>query len=111
MPQLEVDSIHTSYGLSQVLFGISLKVEPGEIVSLIGRNGVGKTTTMRSIIGLTPASSGKIIFEGRDITNLPAFKISRMGLGFVPEERRIFPQLTVWENLDIARRPALNGDG
>ena len=111
MPQLEVDSIHTSYGLSQVLFGISLKVEPGEIVSLIGRNGVGKTTTMRSIIGLTPASSGKIIFEGRDITNLPAFKISRMGLGFVPEERRIFPQLTVWENLDIARRPAVNEDG
>ena len=111
MPQVVVDSIDTSYGLSQVLFGISLKVEPGEIVSLIGRNGVGKTTTMRSIIGLTPASSGKIIFEGRDITNLPAFKISRMGLGFVPEERRIFPQLTVWENLDIARRPAVNGDG
>ena len=80
MPQLEVDSIHTSYGLSQVLFGISLKVEPGEIVSLIGRNGVGKTTTMRSIIGLTPASSGKIIFEGRDITNLPAFKIPGWGL-------------------------------
>ena len=104
MPQLEVNSIHTSYGLSQVLFCISLSVEPGQVVSLIGRNGVGKTTTMRSIIGLTPASSGNIVFEGTDITNLPAYKISRLGVGFVPEERRIFPQLSVWENLDIARR-------
>ena len=104
MPQLEVNSIHTSYGLSQVLFGISLSVEPGQVISLIGRNGVGKTTTMRSIIGLTPASSGNIVFEGTDITNFPAYKISRLGVGFVPEERRIFPQLSVWENLDIARR-------
>ena len=111
MPQLEVNSIHTSYGLSQVLFGISLSVEPGQVISLIGRNGVGKTTTMRSIIGLTPASSGKIIFQGTDITKLPAYKISRLGVGFVPEERRIFPQLSVWENLDIARRPAINGEG
>ena len=90
MPQLEVDSIHTSYGLSQVLFGISLKVEPGEIVSLIGRNGVGKTTTMRSIIGLTPASSGKIIFEGRDITNLPAFKIPGWGLDLFLRSEEFF---------------------
>ena len=111
MPQLEVNSIHTSYGLSQVLFGISLSVEAGQVISLIGRNGVGKTTTMRSIIGLTPASSGKIIFQGTDITKLPAYKISRLGVGFVPEERRIFPQLSVWENLDIARRPAICGEG
>ena len=111
MPQLEVNSIYTSYGLSQVLFGISLSVEPGQVISLIGRNGVGKTTTMRSIIGLTPASSGKIIFQGTDITKLPAYKISRLGVGFVPEERRIFPQLSVWENLDIARRPAISGEG
>ena len=111
MPQLEVNSIHTSYGLSQVLFGISLSVEAGQVISLIGRNGVGKTTTMRSIIGLTPASSGKIIFQGTDITKLPAYKISRLGVGFVPEERRIFPQLSVWENLDIARRPAISGEG
>ena len=110
MPQLEVNSIHTSYGLSQVLFGISLSVEAGQVISLIGRNGVGKTTTMRSIIGLTPASSGKI-FQGTDITKLPAYKISRLGVGFVPEERRIFPQLSVWENLDIARRPAISGEG
>ena len=111
MPQLEVNSIHTSYGLSQVLFGISLSVEPGQVISLIGRNGVGKTTTMRSIIGLTPTSSGKITFQGTDITKLPAYKISRLGVGFVPEERRIFPQLSVWENLDIARRPAISGEG
>ena len=110
MPQLEVNSIHTSYGLSQVLFGISLSVEPGQVISLIGRNGVGKTTTMRSIIGLTPASSGNIVFEGTDITNLPAYKISRLGVGFVPEERRIFPQLSVWENLDIARRNSDKND-
>jgi branched-chain amino acid transport system ATP-binding protein len=112
MPQLEVQSIHTAYGLSQVLFGISLSVGAGQIISLIGRNGVGKTTTMRSIMGLTPASSGKIIFEGINITNLPPYKIARLGIGFVPEERRIFPQLSVWENLDIARRPSSSkGDG
>ena len=112
MPQLEVQSIHTAYGLSQVLFGISLSVGAGQIISLIGRNGVGKTTTMRSIMGLTPASSGEIVFEGTNITNLPPYKIARLGIGFVPEERRIFPQLSVWENLDIARRPSSSkGDG
>ena len=111
MPQLEVQSIHTAYGLSQVLFGISLSVEAGQIISLIGRNGVGKTTTMRSIMGLTPASSGKVFFEETNITNFPPYKIARLGIGFVPEERRIFPQLSVWENLDIARRPTSKGDG
>jgi branched-chain amino acid transport system ATP-binding protein len=111
MPQLEVQSIHTAYGLSQVLFGISLSVEAGQIISLIGRNGVGKTTTMRSIMGLTPASSGKVLFEKINITNFPPYKIARLGIGFVPEERRIFPQLSVWENLDIARRPSPKGDG
>lgn len=109
MPQLEVKDIHTSYGLSQVLFGISFDVEEGEIVSLVGRNGVGKTTTMRSIIGLTKPRRGEIIFEGRNIAGMPAHKISQLGIGFVPEERRIFPDLTVWENLDIARRPAAGG--
>ena len=72
MPQLEVQAIHTSYGLSQVLFGLSFDVEPGQVVSLIGRNGVGKTTTMRSVIGLTPARAGSIIFEGTNITSRPA---------------------------------------
>ena len=109
MPQLEVKDIHTSYGLSQVLFGITLDVEEGEIVSLVGRNGVGKTTTMRSIMGLTRPNRGSVKFEGREIAGLPAHRISKMGVGFVPEERRIFPDLTVWENLDIARRPATKG--
>ncbi|MCH9674896.1 MAG: ABC transporter ATP-binding protein [Gammaproteobacteria bacterium] len=109
MPQLEVNNIHTAYGLSQVLFGVSLNVEPAQCVSMIGRNGVGKTTTMRSIIGLTPASEGSITFEGKDITRLPTHHISKLGLGFVPEDRRIFPELTVWQNLDIARRTATGG--
>jgi len=109
MPQLEVKDIHTSYGLSQVLFGITFDVEPGEIVSLVGRNGVGKTTTMRSIMGLTRPGAGSVVFEGQEIAGLPAHKISKLGIGFVPEERRIFPDLTVWENLDIARRPAAAG--
>lgn len=111
MAQLEVKNIHTSYGLSQVLFGISFEVEPGQVVALIGRNGVGKTTTMRSVIGLTPPRQGQVVWEGTDITQTPTYRISRMGIGFVPEERRIFPELTVWENLDIARRPADNGEG
>ncbi len=111
MAQLEVQGIHTSYGLSKVLFGIGFEVEPGQVVSLIGRNGVGKTTTMRSVMGLTPAGEGRVVFEGTDITRLPAHRISRLGIGYVPEERRIFPQLTVWENLDIARRPAASGAG
>ena len=109
MAQLEVEGIHTSYGLSQVLFGVTMNLEAGQIVAMIGRNGVGKTTTMRSIIGLTPPSKGRVSFEGKDITGWPAHKVARLGIGFVPEERRIFPELTVWENLDIARRPATAG--
>jgi branched-chain amino acid transport system ATP-binding protein len=109
MPQLEVDGIHTSYGLSQVLFGVTFSVEPGQVVALIGRNGVGKTTTMRSVIGLTPPRRGRVSFEGKDITGWPAYRIAKLGIGFVPEERRIFPDLTVWENLDIARQPATDG--
>lgn len=111
MTQLEVAGIHTSYGLSQVLFGVSFNVEAGQCISLIGRNGVGKTTTMRSIMGLTPPNEGHIRFEGEDITHMPTHRISKLGVGFVPEERRIFPDLTVWENLDIARRGSVNGSG
>ncbi len=107
--ELTVDAIHTAYGLSQVLFGISIRVDPGECVALIGRNGVGKTTTMRSIMGLTPPRQGKVMWKGRDIARLPPYKICQLGIGFVPEERRIFPELSVWENLDIARRPAKAG--
>lgn len=104
MALLELDRIETSYGLSQVIFGISLTVEPGEIVALLGRNGVGKTTVMRSVIGLTPPRSGKVRWKGEEIQGLPTYKVARRGIGFVPEDRRIFPDLTVWENLDIARR-------
>ena len=109
MAELKVEAIHTSYGLSQVLFGVSLDVHPGECIALIGRNGVGKTTTMRSIMGLTPPSAGRVVWKGRDIAHLPAHRIARLGIGFVPEDRRIFPELSVWENLDIARRSAGNG--
>jgi branched-chain amino acid transport system ATP-binding protein len=110
MAQLEVDQIHTAYGLSQVLFGVSLAVEAGTCVALVGRNGVGKTTTMRSIMGLSPPQRGHIRFKGAEIAGLAPYKVSRLGIGFVPEDRRIFPELSVWENLDIARRPNANGE-
>jgi len=109
MALLEVEKIETSYGLSQALFGISLMVEPGEIVALLGRNGVGKTTVMRSIIGLTPPNRGIVRWKGEEIQGLPTYRIARKGVGFVPEDRRIFPDLTVWENLDIARRTGPEG--
>jgi branched-chain amino acid transport system ATP-binding protein len=99
---LEVNNIYTSYGLSQILFGISLKVNEGEVVSLLGRNGVGKTTTLRSIMGLTPSHSGSIKWKGEEIAAKPSYQIAKMGIGFVPEDRRIFSDLTVWENLDVA---------
>lgn len=102
---LEVEDVYTSYGLSQVLFGVSLHVNEGECVALLGRNGVGKTTTLRSIMGLTPPRQGKVRYKGEDITRRPAFRIAKMGVGFVPEERRIFPDLSVAENLNVARKP------
>src|SRR5258708_22297410 len=103
--QVELDAIHTAYGLSQVLFGVSLTVEPGACVALVGRNGVGKTTTMRSIMGLTPPQRGHVRFKGQEIGSLPPYRISRLGIRFVPEERRVFSGLTVWVNLYITRRP------
>jgi branched-chain amino acid transport system ATP-binding protein len=102
---LEVNNIYTAYGLSQVLFGVSLKVQKGEVISLLGRNGVGKTTTLRSIMGLTPPKSGSIRWRGEEIAGKPTYQISRLGIGFVPEDRRIFSDLTVWENLDVAIQP------
>jgi branched-chain amino acid transport system ATP-binding protein len=98
-PMLEVSGIETAYGLSQVLFGMSLTIAPGEMVTLMGRNGMGKTTTVRSIMGLTPARSGSIRFAGEDIRGLPAYKVAKLGIGLVPEGRQIFPNLTVRENL------------
>jgi branched-chain amino acid transport system ATP-binding protein len=103
---LEVDGIHTAYGSSRVLFGISLDIKPGECVCLLGRNGVGKTTTMRSIMGLTPPSQGRVSFKGQDITGLSPYRLARRGVGYVPEDRRIFAELTVWENLEVAARSA-----
>jgi branched-chain amino acid transport system ATP-binding protein len=104
MSLLSVQDIHAAYGSSRVLFGISLDVAQGECVCLLGRNGVGKSTTMRAIMGLTPPSSGRIVWKGEDITGLPPFRIARHGIGFVPEDRRIFAELTVLENLDVAAR-------
>ncbi|HML07194.1 MAG TPA: ABC transporter ATP-binding protein [Xanthobacteraceae bacterium] len=98
-PLLQVDDIETSYGLSRVLFGISLSIAPGEMVSLLGRNGMGKTTTVRSIMGLTPAAAGSIRFDGTQIRALPAYRIAKLGIGLVPEGRRVFPNLTARENL------------
>lgn len=98
---LELKEIHTYYGLSHVIQGVSLRVEKGEIVTLIGRNGAGKTTTLKSIIGLTPPRSGTIHFNGEEITRLPTHLIAQMGIAFVPEERRVIPNLTVAENLKI----------
>ena len=103
-PILEVRDVHTAYGLSRVLFGVSIEVRAGECVCLLGRNGVGKTTTIRSIMGLTPPHAGRILWKGADITGWAPYRIARAGLGFVPEDRRIFADLTVWENLDVAAR-------
>jgi branched-chain amino acid transport system ATP-binding protein len=108
-PLLRVRDVYTSYGLSQVLFGVSLDVARGECVCLLGRNGVGKTTTMRSIMGLTPPGRGRVEWKGRDITGRAPHEIAKRGLGFVPEDRRIFADLTVWENLDVATRGKGNG--
>jgi len=101
---LQVDAIHTYYGTSHILFGISFNVEKGEAVCLLGRNGAGKTTTFRSIIGLTPPKSGTIRFMGKEIAGRPPYRIARMGIGFVPDTRRIFPDLTVRQNMLVARR-------
>ncbi len=98
---LELREIHTYYGLSHVIQGVSLRVEKGEIITLIGRNGAGKTTTLKSIIGLTPPRTGTVTFQGEDITHLPIHLIAQRGIAFVPEERRVIPNLTVAENLKM----------
>ncbi|MEI6134807.1 MAG: ABC transporter ATP-binding protein [Desulfomonile sp.] len=101
---LEVQGINTYYGLSHILFDVSIQVDRGEVVVLLGRNGAGKTTTMRSIMGLTPPKTGKVIFDGKDVTGVAPYKVARIGIGFVPEDRRIFPDLTVRANLDVGLR-------
>ena len=101
---LDIDNIHSYYGETHVLFGVSLRVGRGEVVSLLGPNGAGKTTTLRSILGLTPARLGTIIFDDQDITRVATHEIARAGVGWVPDDRRIFPSLTVSRNLSIARK-------
>lgn len=96
---LQVKDVHTSYGASQVLFGMSLEIEDGEFVTLLGRNGMGKTTTVRTIMGIVRPHGGEVVFKGRPIHRLAAFRIPQAGLGLVPEGRQIFPNLTVRENL------------
>ena len=100
---LEVKDIHTYYGLSHILFGVSIRVEKGEVVCLLGRNGVGKTTTLKSIVGLTPPKNGQIFYQGQDITDLPTRRMVGKGIRFVPDDRRIFADLTVRENLEVAQ--------
>ena len=102
MSMLDIKSIETSYGETQVLFDVSLNIAPGEVVSLLGPNGAGKTTTLRSILGLTAPTRGSIYFDGVDVTRLPTHKIAGMGIGWAPDDRRIFPTLTVARNLRIA---------
>lgn len=100
---LRVEQVDAYYGLSHVLQGVSLSVAPGEAVALLGRNGAGKTTTLKTIMGVVRARRGRITWNGADITILPAYRIVQLGIGYVPEERRIFPNLTVYENLKMAR--------
>ena len=101
---LRVEDVHTYYGDSYILQGVDLTLEPGQVVALLGRNGVGKTTLVRSIIGLTPARRGRIFFHDTEITHLPAYRIARMGIGLVPQGRRIFKSLTVQEHLQVTAR-------
>ena len=108
---LEVEGIHTFYGLSHILFGVSLRVELQEVVCLLGRNGAGKTTTMKSVIGITPPRQGIIRYKGEEITGKDPYLLARKGISYIPDDRRIFADLTVGENLEIAIREAKAGGG
>jgi branched-chain amino acid transport system ATP-binding protein len=106
---LALAGVHAYYGRAHILADMAFAVERGEVVALMGRNGAGKSTTMKTIMGLVRAASGGVTFEGRDITRLPPYQIARLGLGYVPEDRRIFVDLTVMENLEVGRRAAVDG--
>ena len=106
---LELTGVHTHYDTSHILFDVSLEVNAGESVCLLGRNGAGKTTTLKSIMSLAPVSAGRIRFNGVDLVGLPPYEIARLGIGFVPDDRLIFPDLTVRENLEIAIKPGVAG--
>src|ERR1700709_351180 len=103
--KLSVENLNSFYGPAHILFDIALDVGEGEVVALLGRNGAGKSTTFRSIVGLVQQRSGRIVFEGKDVSDEPTHAIVRGGLGYVPEERRIFTDLTVEENLEVGRQP------
>jgi len=104
-PLLEARAVHAFYGESHVLHGVDLSIAPGETVTLLGRNGMGKTTTIRTLLGLVPARSGRVLVRGHDVSGWPAHRIARLGIGLVPEGRGIFPTVTVHENLAVAARP------
>ena len=106
---MEVDRINTYYGSSHILFDVSLGIGRGEVVVVLGRNGAGKTTTLKSIMGLVPPQTGMVTFKGVRVERLPSYRIARMGMGFVPEDRVIFPDLTVRENLEIAQKASSEG--
>jgi branched-chain amino acid transport system ATP-binding protein len=109
MPILEVRGLAAGYGKAQVLFGLDFALAPGEVLALLGRNGAGKSTTLRAAIGLLPPRAGSVRVHGREVAGWPAHRIARLGLGYVPEDRRIFPDLTVAENLEVGRRPPRSG--
>lgn len=106
---LEVNDIHSYYGDSHILQGVSLQVKPGEVTSILGRNGAGKTTTVLSIMGYLKPRAGTVMYQGKKLNGLPSHRISRMGLGFVPQERGVFPSLSVEENLTVAARTGRDG--
>ncbi|HEU4646276.1 MAG TPA: ABC transporter ATP-binding protein [Burkholderiales bacterium] len=106
---LEVTGLDAAYGRARILFGLQLEARPGEVSVLLGRNGAGKSTTLKAIMGLLRPQSGEIRFDGRRIERLPPFQIARLGLGYVPEDRRIFTDLTVMENLEVGRQPPRGG--
>jgi branched-chain amino acid transport system ATP-binding protein len=106
---LEVSDIHTYYGRSHILQGVSMNLQKGEVICLLGRNGAGKTTTLRSIMGFTPPRKGSIKFEGADLAKMPPYEICRLGIGYVPQDRRIFPTLSVEDNLEVVERKVEGG--
>jgi branched-chain amino acid transport system ATP-binding protein len=108
---LELEDVHAGYGQGNVLFGVSFRVSQGEVVSILGRNGAGKSTTLKAIMGHIPLAQGRIAFLGHDLARVPIYQRSRLGIGYVPEDRRIFPELTVRENLEAARQRSTDGAG
>ena len=108
-PLLALDGVSAAYGAARVLFDVSLEVEAGEVAVLLGRNGAGKSTTLRSVMGLVPSLRGSVRLDGRELAGLPPYRISRAGVGYVPEDRRVFAELSVTENLEVGRQPAREG--